>query len=90
MPENYNAFCLASESNKQNLRGRNLGFPIFFRYKHITSVKNHILLAQGESLPYWFLGNIGLATSLSLVITRHRAEAGRKDRRRERLAGLEN
>ena len=32
----------------------------------------------------------GLATSLSLVITRHRTETGRKDRRRERLVGLEN
>ena len=28
--------------------------PFFIRYNHITSLKNNFLLAQGESLPFWF------------------------------------
>ena len=50
--DDYNAFCSASESNKQNLRERSLDLPSLFRYKHIASLKNHLSLAQGESLPY--------------------------------------
>ena len=42
--ENSNAFCVASEANRQNARDRthdrmkmrDLDLPIFFRYKHIT------------------------------------------------------
>ena len=45
------------EPNEQNLRDRTLDSPFFFRYKHITSPKNHHSLTQGESLPYWFRGN---------------------------------
>ena len=45
-------------SNKQNLRDRILDLQFFFRYKHITSLKDHVSLAQGESLAYWFRGNI--------------------------------
>ena len=30
----------APESNKQNPRDRTLDLPIFFHYKHITSLKN--------------------------------------------------
>ena len=57
IPENYNAFCSASESNKQDPRDRTSDLPSCFRYKHITSLKNHLSLAQGESLPHWFQGN---------------------------------
>ena len=55
--ENYNAFCSASGSNKQNPRDRTLDLPFFFHYNHITSLKNHLSLAQSESLPYWFLAS---------------------------------
>ena len=51
IPENYNAFCSTSESNKHNPRDRTLGSPSFCRNKHITSLKNHISLAIGEMLP---------------------------------------
>ena len=51
------ALCSASESNKQNLRDRILDLPLFFRYKHITSLKNLPSPAPNESLPYWFQGN---------------------------------
>ena len=57
IPDNYIAFCSASELNKQNLRDRTLDLSFFSRYKHITSLKNHLPLALGESLPYWFWGN---------------------------------
>ena len=50
MVKNYNAFCAASESNKQNLLDRTADLP-FFRYKHITSLENHLTLVQGETLP---------------------------------------
>ena len=30
IPDNYNAFCLASESNKQNLLDRTLDLPFSF------------------------------------------------------------
>ena len=49
--QNCNAGCPASESNKQNPRDRTLKLPFFLRYKHITSLKNHSLLARGETLP---------------------------------------
>ena len=54
MPENYDIFCSASETNKQNPRDRASDFPSFFGYKHITSLKNHLLLAQGTGLPAGF------------------------------------
>ena len=57
IPENHNAFCSASESNNKNPQDRTLDLPFFFSYKHITSFKNSISLAQGESLPCWFQGN---------------------------------
>ena len=52
MPENYNVFCAAAESNKQDPRDRASDFPFFFRYKHITSLKDYLSLAHDESLPY--------------------------------------
>ena len=57
IPENYNAFYIAAESNKQSHLDRNLYLPFVFRYKHIVCLKNHFSLAQGQSLPYWFLGS---------------------------------
>ena len=54
MPKCYNAFCSAFESNEQNLQDRALNLPFFFRYEHITSLKNHLSLAQGKSLSYLF------------------------------------
>ena len=64
IPEKNNSFCSASESNKQNPRDRTLDLPFFFRYKHISSLENHLSLAEGylgdhtqdskgESLLYW-------------------------------------
>ena len=58
IPENYNAFCSASESNnKVYLRDRSLEVHVFIRYKHITSLKDQISFAQDEGLPYWFRNN---------------------------------
>ena len=37
MPENYDAFCAAAESNKQDPPNF-LDFPFFLRYKHIKSI----------------------------------------------------
>ena len=47
----------APESNKQNPRDRTLDLSIFFRYKHIPSLKNLPSPAPNESSPYWFHGN---------------------------------
>ena len=47
IPENYNAFCSASESNKRNPRDGTLDLPSFFLYTHITSVK--IICTRQES-----------------------------------------
>ena len=44
----------APESNKQNPRDGTLDLPIFFRYKHIISLKNLPSPAPNESLPIWF------------------------------------
>ena len=52
-----NAFCLASESRKQNPPDRTLDLPFFIRYKHLTSLKNLPSPAPSESLPCWFQGN---------------------------------
>ena len=51
IPENYNSFCSASESNKQNPQDRTLDLPVFFHYKYMTSHENHLSLAQGENCP---------------------------------------
>ena len=48
MPEIYNAFFSASESNKQNLRDRALDLLFFFRYNHITSLKPPVACTRGE------------------------------------------
>ena len=45
-PENNNAFCSSSESNKRNARDRTLDLPFFFRYKHKTSFENHLSVYQ--------------------------------------------
>ena len=47
----------APESNKQNPRDRTLDLSIFFRYKHIPSLKNLPSPAPNESSAYWFQGN---------------------------------
>ena len=70
IPENYNAFCSATESNKQNPRAKTLALPLFFPYKHITSLKNHHSRAQGESLPYWFRFNFCSRVCLDLPVER--------------------
>ena len=51
------SFCSASESSNQNLPDRTLDLPIFFHYKHITSLKIFPSPAPSESLPYWFQRN---------------------------------
>ena len=51
MPESNSAFCLASESNKQNTRDRTLDLPSFFLYTHITSLKNRFRLHKARVCP---------------------------------------
>ena len=41
-------------TKESNPRDRTLELPSSFRYMLTTSVKNHLSLAQGESLPYRF------------------------------------
>ena len=47
-----------------NKFARTLDLPSFFHYKHIASLINHPLLAQGEGLPFWF----GVTFSAVLVL----------------------
>ena len=35
------SFCLAADRNEQNPREGTFDLSFFFRYKHITSLKNH-------------------------------------------------
>ena len=56
IPKNYYAICSTSESNKQNPREQTLVIPSSFVIR-TTSLRCHLLLAQGESLPYWFRSN---------------------------------
>ena len=41
-----NNYHTAPGLDKQNSRDLNLDLPFFFRYKHITSLINHLSLAQ--------------------------------------------
>ena len=68
IPQNNNAFCLASKSNKQNPPNENLDSPFFFCFEHTTSLENHLSVAQSESLPYWFGGNISGRVSFYLAV----------------------
>ena len=43
---------------KQNPPEGTLDLTFFFRYKYITCLKNHLSPARGDSLPYWFQGNL--------------------------------
>ena len=60
--------CSAPESNKQNPRDRTLDLPIFFRYKHIPSLKSIPLPALYESLPYWFQGKFAASFVLNFCL----------------------
>ena len=44
----------APVSNIQNPPCRPLDLLLFFRYKLMTSLKNHLSSIQGDSAPYWF------------------------------------
>ena len=54
MRENYNAFCSASESNKQNPRDRTLDLPFFFRYKQILLLKTIFRVHKTRACPLRF------------------------------------
>ena len=58
----------APESNKQNPRDRTLDLPIFFRKKHIPSLKNLSSPAPNESLPYLFQGNFASSFVLNFCL----------------------
>ena len=60
----------APESNKQNPLDRTLDLPIFifFRNKHITSLKNLPSPAPKEILPYWFQGNFAASFVLNFCL----------------------
>ena len=66
--QNCNALYLVSESSKQNPLDRTLDLPIFFRYKHIPSLKNRPSPAPNESLPYWFQGNFAASFLLNFCL----------------------
>ena len=63
IPKNYNAFCSASESNKQNPRDMTLHFFFFLRYKHKTSLKNNLLARV------WPTGFRAIFAALFVLIT---------------------
>ena len=56
------------ESNNQNPRDKILDLPFFFRYKHISSLKNLPSPAPNESLPYWFQGNFAASFVLNFCL----------------------
>ena len=58
----------APEPNKQNPRDRTLDLLIFFRYKHIPSLKNLPSPAPNESLPSWFQGNFAASFVLNFCL----------------------
>ena len=62
---NVNSYSSAPESDKQNPLDRPLDLPLFFRYKHITSLKNHSSPAPRKVLPYWFQGDFAAMTFLN-------------------------
>ena len=64
------ARLLSQKKNTQNLRDRTLELPFFFGYKHKTSLKNHLLLAQSVGLPYWFRGNFCASDCFDLPVER--------------------
>ena len=48
---NVHSYSSAPESNRPNLPDRTMDLPFFFRYKHLTSLKNVPLPTPIESLP---------------------------------------
>ena len=70
IPKDYNAFCSATESKKQNPRERTLDLPFLFRYKHITSLKSHLSLAHSESFSFRFRGNFHGCVCFDLPVER--------------------
>ena len=64
----YNNSRVLWASNKQNLRERTLDLPFIFRHERIISLKNHVSVAHGESLPYWFRGNFCGSASFDLLV----------------------
>ena len=65
-----NSYSSAPESSKQNPRERILDLHFFFHHKHIASLKNHLSLAKGESLPYWLRGNFCGHVCFDLLVER--------------------
>ena len=72
---NWNALCLVSESNKQNLRDRTFDLPLLFRYKHIPSLKSLPSPTPNESLSYWFQGNFAASFVLNFYLREFRLSA---------------
>ena len=58
----------APESNKKNPRDRTAHLPFFFRFKHISSLKNLPSPAPNDSLPYWFQGNFAALFALNFCL----------------------
>ena len=56
--------------NQKYPPGRSLESTFFFRYLFTTSLKNHFLRAQGDSLPSWFQGTLCSFISFELLIER--------------------
>ena len=64
LPEKYNAFCLASKSNKQNPPSRTSDLPFFLRYKNITFLKTTFLLRKARVCPTGFEATLAALVSL--------------------------
>ena len=60
IPESYNAFCSASESNKQSPRRRTLDLSLIFLKRHITSIKQPIT-------GFWLITVIYLLKKLTCI-----------------------
>ena len=66
---NYSAFCWASEVNKRIPRSGTLDLPFFFRYKHITALKNDLSLLKARVCPV-VLGQLLQPVCFDLLVER--------------------
>ena len=55
---NVESYFSAPESNKQNPPDRALYLPFFFRYKHMTSLKNLPSAPRGRYYTYFGYGDV--------------------------------
>ena len=73
--KNCNAFCSACDSKEENPLGRALALSSFFIINSYHLFKKYLSLAQGDSLPYWFQGNVRAIFVSHILLTKLRLSA---------------